>query len=155
MPTARGMLRMDKLGVVDHLIKASQRGCDVKIICPLTEENSEIVKRISEQAPDIRIMDGFGEAASGILIADNEKFLQAEVKDPMADQFSKAIGFAIYSNSKRNVTSFKAFFDLLWKERLLNEELKKADMMQKEFIEVGSLMRYALQYSRYWDYLRF
>jgi len=138
MPTARGMLRMDKLGVVDHLIKASQRRCEVKIICPLTEENSEIVKRISEQAPDIRIMDGCGEAGSGILIADNEKFLQAEVKDPMADQFSNAIGFAIYSNSKRNVNSFKTFFDLLWKERLINEELKKADMMQKEFIDIAA-----------------
>jgi len=138
MPTARGMLRMDKLGVVDHLIKASQRRCEVKIICPLTEENSEIVKRISEQAPDIRIMDGCGEAGSGILIADNEKFLQAEVKDPMSDQFSNAIGFAIYSNSKRNVNSFKTFFDLLWKERLINEELKKADMMQKEFINIAA-----------------
>jgi two-component system sensor histidine kinase VicK len=138
MPTARGMLRMDKLGVVDRLIRASQRGCIVKIICPLKEENSEIVKKIAEQAPDIRIMNGCSEAASGVLIADNEKFFQAEVKDPMADQFSKAIGFAIYSNSKRNVNSFKSFFELLWNERLLNEELEKTDRMEKEFIHVAA-----------------
>jgi hypothetical protein len=113
MPTARGMLRMYKLGVIDHLIKASQNGAIVKIICPLNEENSHIVEKISEQAPDIRIMNMYTDAPSGILIADSERFLQAEVKNPMAEQFSEAIGFVIYSNSKHNVNSFKSFFELL------------------------------------------
>jgi two-component system, OmpR family, sensor histidine kinase VicK len=117
MPTARGMLRMYKLGVIDHLIKASQNGAIVKIICPLNEENSHIVEKISEQAPDIRIMNMYTDAPSGILIADSERFLQAEVKNPMAEQFSEAIGFIIYSNSKHNVNSFKSFFELLWNQQ--------------------------------------
>ena len=41
-------------------------------------------------------MNGYDDAESGILIVDCEKFLQAEVKNPTTDQFSKAIGFAIY-----------------------------------------------------------
>lgn len=109
MPNVQGMLRMEKLGVIDLLIEASQKGATVKIICPLTTANSHIVKRISEQGSGIRIMNGYNDAESGILIVDCEKFLQAEVKNPTADQFSKAIGFAIYSNSKRNVNSFKSF----------------------------------------------
>jgi hypothetical protein len=67
----------------------------------------------------------YADAPSGILIADGDRFLQAEVKNPMAKQFSEAIGFAIYSNSKHNVNSFKSFFELLWNERMINEELKK------------------------------
>jgi two-component system sensor histidine kinase VicK len=138
MPNVQGMLRMEKLGVIDLLIEASQKGATVKIICPLTTANSHIVKRISEQGSGIRIMNGYNDAESGILIVDCEKFLQAEVKNPTADQFSKAIGFAIYSNSKRNVNSFKSFFELLWNERILNEELIRADKMQKEFINIAA-----------------
>ena len=107
------MLRMEKLGGIDLLIEASQKGATVKIICPLTNTNSNIVKRISEQGSGIRVMNGYDDAQSGISIVDCEKFLQAKVKKPTADQFSQAIGFAIYSNSKRNVNSFKSFFELL------------------------------------------
>jgi two-component system, OmpR family, sensor histidine kinase VicK len=138
IPNVQGMLRMEKLGVIDLLIEASQKGATVKIICPLTNANSHIVKRISEQGSSIRIMKGYDDAESGILIVDREKFLQAEVKNPTADQFSKAIGFAIYSNSKRNVNSFKSFFELLWNERILNEELIRADKMQKDFINIAA-----------------
>ena len=77
----------------------------------------------------------YSDAPSGILIVDGCKFLQAEVKNPMAEQFSEAIGFAIYSNSKHNVNSFKSFFELLWNEHALNEELRRMDKVQKEFID--------------------
>jgi signal transduction histidine kinase len=56
----------------------------------------------------------------------------------MAKQFSEAIGFAIYSNSKHNVNSFKSFFELLWNEHILNEELRRIDKVQKEFINTAA-----------------
>jgi signal transduction histidine kinase len=80
----------------------------------------------------------YADAPSGILIADSDRFLQAEVKNPMAEQFSEAIGFAIYSNSKHNVNSFKSFFELLWNEHALNEELRRIDKVQKEFINIAA-----------------
>jgi two-component system sensor histidine kinase VicK len=138
IPTSRGMLRMERLGVIDSLMQASKRGALVKIICPITEENSHIARRISEQAPEIRVMNASGEAQSGITIVDSEKLFQAEVKNPEAHKFVEAIGFAIYSNTKRNVMFFKSFFELLWNERVLNEELKRADIMQKEFINAAA-----------------
>jgi hypothetical protein len=49
-----------------------------------------------------------------------------------------SISFTIYSNSKRSVESFRSFFELLWNEHILNEELKRADTMQKEFISVAA-----------------
>jgi signal transduction histidine kinase len=138
IPNSRGMLRMERLGVIDSLIQASKRGAFVKIICPISEENSHIARRISEQAPEIRVMNAYGDAQSGITIVDSEKLFQAEVKNPEAHTFLEAIGFAIYSNTKRNVTFFKSFFELLWNERVLNEELKRADIMQKEFINAAA-----------------
>jgi len=83
-------------------------------------------------------MNSYADAPSGILIADGSRFLQAEVKNSMAEQFSEAIGFTIYSNSKYNVKSFKSFFELLWNEHALNEELRRTDKMQKEFINIAA-----------------
>ncbi|MFL6418341.1 MAG: ATP-binding protein [Nitrososphaeraceae archaeon] len=138
IPTPRGMVRVYKLGVIDHIIKASQNGATVKIICPITEVNAHVVEKISKQAPDIIIMNMYADAPSGILIADGERFLQAEVKNPMAEQFSEAIGFAIYSNSIYNVKSFKSFFELLWNEHALNEELRRIEKTQKEFVDTAA-----------------
>ena len=68
------MVRLDRLGVIDHMIRASQNGTIIKIICPLSEENSAIVRKISEQAPNIRILNGV-DLPYGMYIADNKRTL--------------------------------------------------------------------------------
>jgi hypothetical protein len=73
LPVDRAMIRVDNLGVIDYLISASQNGAKVKIICPLTEGNSHIIKKISEAAPDIKILNGHN-SSSGFLIAGSKRF---------------------------------------------------------------------------------
>ena len=132
------MVRLNRLGVIDYTIKASQeKGAEVKIICPLSEVNSEIVKKILNNARNIIILNG-NNTPYGMYIVDGEKFLRAELREPNAEAFSESIGFTFYSNSKLSVNSFKSVFELLWKEHALNEELRRADKMQKEFINVAS-----------------
>jgi signal transduction histidine kinase len=137
LPNDKAMVRIDRLGIIDSLTKASQNGANVKIICPLSKENSEIQKKISEKAPDIRILDG-NISPYGMYIIDSEKFLRAELKSPRAEQFSDAIGLVVYSNRRTTVDSFESVFELLWNERLGVEELKRADKMQKEFISIAA-----------------
>jgi signal transduction histidine kinase len=137
LPNDKSMVRLDRLRVIDHMIRASQNGAIIKIICPLSEENSAIVRKISEQAPNIRILNGV-DLPYGMYIADNKKFLRAELKVPNADNISESVGFATYSNSKLSVESSKSIFELLWNERVVNEELKRTDKMQKEFINVAA-----------------
>ncbi|HEX6028028.1 MAG TPA: histidine kinase dimerization/phospho-acceptor domain-containing protein, partial [Nitrososphaeraceae archaeon] len=137
LPNSKGMVRMDRLRGFDYLINASQNGATINIICPLSEENSHIVKKISQKAPNIRILNGTNHS-SGMLIVDNARFLKVEIRKPNSEIFSEAIGFAIYSNSRHSVDSFKSFFELLWNERKLNEELNRADEMQKEFINIAA-----------------
>ena len=69
---------------------------------------------------------------------DNTKFFRAELKDPHADEFIESIGISIYSNNKPSVESFRSIFELLWNERVLNEELKNTETMQKEFIDMAA-----------------
>jgi signal transduction histidine kinase len=137
LPNDKAMIRVDNLDIIDYLINASQNGANVKIICPLSKENSDIVKKISNNASNIRILNG-NISSTGMLIADNTKFFRAELKDPYAEEFIGAIGFPIYSNSKPSVESFRSIFELLWNERVLNEELKRTETMQKEFIDVAA-----------------
>jgi signal transduction histidine kinase len=138
LPNDKAMVGADRLGVVDYLIKTSQENsATIKIICPLSEENSNTVKRISEQAPNIRILNG-NDSTTGMFIVDSTNLLRAELKEPKAEEFSEAIGFTVYSNSRRSIESFKSVFELIWNERTLNEELKKADLIQKEFINVAA-----------------
>jgi two-component system sensor histidine kinase VicK len=132
------MVRLNRLGVIDYAIKASQENhAEVKIICPLSDVNSEIIKKISDNAPNIKILNGIN-SPYGMYIVDGQKFLRAELRVAEAEIFSEAIGFTFYSNSKLSVDSFKSVFELLWKERMLNEELIRADKMQQEFINIAS-----------------
>jgi hypothetical protein len=71
------MTRVYKLGVIDHLINASQNGATVKIICPLSKENSDIIKKMSNNALNIRILNG-NISSTGMLVVDNTKFFRAK-----------------------------------------------------------------------------
>src|ERR687888_131883 len=138
LPNDKAMVRVDKIGVIDSLIKASQENnAVVKIICPLSKENSDVIKKVSDTAPHIRILDG-NISSTGMFIVDNAKFFRAELREPKAENFLEAIGFTTYSNSRRSVESFRSIFELLWNEHLLNEELKNTETMQKEFINVAA-----------------
>ena len=137
LPNDKALVRVERLGLIDYAVKASQSGATVKIICPLSGVNAEIVRRISERAPEIQVLNG-NNSPYGMYIGDGEKFIRAELRNPNAERFSESVGFMIYSNRKTSVDSFKSIFELLWNERTLNEELKKAYKMQKEFINIAS-----------------
>ncbi len=137
LPNDKALIRIDKLGVVEHLINASINGAIIKIICPITANNINIIKRIEKYAPKVGILNG-NDCSVGMVITDNSRYIRTEINQPDADIFLQAIGFTIYSNSKSSVNSYKSIFELLWKERVLNDKLKKADIMQKEFINVAA-----------------
>jgi signal transduction histidine kinase len=138
LPNDKSLIRVDKLGIIDYLVKASQEnGANIKIICTFSKDNSNVLEKISNNAPNIQVLDG-NTSSAGIFIADNKKFFRAELKEPKADEFAKSIGFSLYSNSELSVESFRSIFDLVWKERLLNEELKNTDIMQQEFINTAA-----------------
>jgi two-component system, OmpR family, sensor histidine kinase VicK len=138
LPRDKSMVRLNRLGVIDYVIKTSQENAaEVKIICPLSQINSHIVKRISDCAPNIKILNG-SNSPYGMFIVDSHKLFRAELREPNAEDLSESIGFTIFSTSKVSVNSFKSVFELLWSELILNEELKRADKMQKEFINIAA-----------------
>jgi two-component system sensor histidine kinase VicK len=146
---SQALIRSYKLGIIDYLIEASakrrgaMKSATIRIICPLTAGNSHIIRKILEKAPDIRILKSEG-SHSGLFIVDSSRFMRFELKEPRAEDFSEAIGFVVYSNSKVGVDSSKAFFELLWNERIQYERLreyerlKEIQKMKDEFINVAA-----------------
>jgi len=56
------------------------------------------------------------------LIVDGTRFLRAELKNPNANEFSEAIGFTLYSNSKLSIDSFVSIFNVLWRQTEMYEK---------------------------------
>ncbi|HZB16357.1 MAG TPA: HAMP domain-containing sensor histidine kinase [Nitrososphaeraceae archaeon] len=146
---SEAVLRSDRLGIIDYLIEAStkrrgsMKGPTIRIICPLTVENSHIINKIKENAPDIKIQQS-SSSHSGLFIVDRSKFMRFELKEPRSEEFSEAIGFVVYSNSKVGVDSSKAFFELLWNENIQYEKLREYERLKEiqkikdEFINVAA-----------------
>jgi two-component system, OmpR family, sensor histidine kinase VicK len=95
LPNDRAMLRVNRLGIIDYLIKASKinGGATIKILCPLSKVNSSIVKSIADNAPDISILNS-NNSQHGIYIVDRERFLWVELVKPEVESFEEAIGFS-------------------------------------------------------------
>jgi signal transduction histidine kinase len=71
-------------------------------------------------------------------IVDNKASLIIEIKDDSKGVFSDAIGSAVLSTSRSVVISYARIFESLWQEMEVAAQLKKMDIMQKEFINVAA-----------------
>jgi len=139
------MEQAGKLGMLDHLIHAANSyGAEIRVITPITVENSKLARQIMNQAPNIQILAG-PISTAGLFVQDGERYLKAEDKDPNAAETAEATSRVIYSNSKNGVKSFKSIFETLWKQselyeqlRIANEKLILHDNMQKEFINIAA-----------------
>jgi signal transduction histidine kinase len=139
LPNSKALLLEYDLGILHKLVDAAaKKKAVVRIICPLDDKNAKIAEWLSDKGgPTIQLLAGDG-TDSTILVVDGKLLFRAEYKSDQAEKFSDAIGYAVYSNSKPTVDSFKSFFEMLWNSRLLAEKLKEADMLQREFIHVAA-----------------
>jgi two-component system, OmpR family, sensor histidine kinase VicK len=136
LPNGKALVRMKKLGVLDTLQKASLQGVNVRLICPVTDANSEIVERLRVES-QIKFLKG-NESQSGIMIIDSSRFISAELVNPTSDTFSEAIGIALYSNSKRSTNMLCSFFNSLWNQAELYRRLEFQEKMEKEFVNMAA-----------------
>jgi signal transduction histidine kinase len=57
---------------------------------------------------------------------------------PITPQTSTILGTSIYSNSKSTVLSYLTIFETLWRQTELFEQLKQADILKTEFINIAA-----------------
>ena len=139
LPSSKALLLEYDIGILHKLVDAAaKRKAVVRIICPLNNENAKIAEWLSDKGgPTIQLLDGDG-TDSTILVVDGKLLFRAEYRSDQAERFPDAIGYAVYSNSKPTVNSFKSFFEMLWNSRVLAEKLREADRLQREFIHIAA-----------------
>jgi two-component system sensor histidine kinase VicK len=139
LPSSKALQRQYDIGILHKLVDAAaKRKAVVRIICPLDDKNAKIAEWLSDNGgPTIQLLNGDG-SDSTIFIVDSRLLFRAELRSDQVEKFSDAVGYAVYSNSKPTVNSFKSFFEMLWNSRLLAEKLKEADRLQREFIHVAA-----------------
>ena len=140
LPSSKALIMEYELGIIDYLMQASRNkdARDIRIICSINDNNAQIVKRLYEDAPNISILNTTTNLATKVFVVNDDTLFRAELSDPEADTFVKALGFAIYSNSKPTVGAFKSFFELVWQSHKINEKLQQADRVQREFINIAA-----------------
>lgn len=139
LPSSKSLQREYDIGILHKLVDASaKRKALIRIICPLDNKNAKIAEWLSDKGgPTIQLLDGDG-TDSTIFVVDGKLLFRAEYRSDQEEKFTDAVGYAIYSNSKPTVNSFKSFFEMLWNSRLLAEKLKEADRLQREFINIAA-----------------
>jgi len=139
LPNSKALQREYDIGILHKLANAAaKRKALIRIICPLDDKNAKIADWLSDAGgPTIQLLNGDG-SDSTVFVVDGRLLFRAEVRSDQAEKFPDAIGYAVYSNSKPTVNSFKSFFEMLWNSRVLAEKLKEADRLQREFIHIAA-----------------
>jgi signal transduction histidine kinase len=160
--TVKAYKLQESLGVMDYLAKLSNSGINVRMLTP---KDSSIEKSLQNLKTTSTINVKYLETESGIknkyLITDRKNSLVIELKDEddnidkyynflrkMEDEKHKPItslqssstilGIAISSNTKSTVSSYISIFETLWNQTELFQELKQADILKTEFINIAA-----------------
>jgi two-component system, OmpR family, sensor histidine kinase VicK len=140
LPSSKALVTEYKLGILEYLIEASKNKDvrDIRIICSIDDNNAHIIRWLYEKTSNIKILNTATNLAIKVFIVNDAEVFRAELREPDADTFLKALGFATYSNSKPTVDAFKSFFELLWESNITNMKLQQADKVQREFINIAA-----------------
>ena len=151
-------------GVIDYLAKLAAKNDDIKIklLTPKDSSIEESLQSLKDSNNNIDI--NYIEPKSGIiiktLVVDKKHSLVMELKDknyltaekeeekdstiiPTISKTEAAaataeIGISTYSNSKPTVLSYLSIFETLWRQTELFEQLKQADILKTEFINIAA-----------------
>jgi hypothetical protein len=70
------LIGLDKVGIIDQIIKASmEKEIVTRIICPYSEKNFKVLNRINELAPSIKIINAEYDSFFSMCVTDRDKIL--------------------------------------------------------------------------------
>lgn len=130
------------------LKEAVQRGIRIRIVTSREEFVEETFQFLVSDLPEqqhhqklveIRYMEPQLQTKVSVVVVDKTYSLAIELKDyTKHSQALGLLGLATYSNSKATVLSYVSFFETLWKQTDMYEQLKVHDRMQREFINIAA-----------------
>ena len=160
--TVKAYKLQESIGVMAYLAKLANSGIKVRLLTPKDSSIEKSLQNLKDTSTiDIKYLETETGIKNKYLITDRKNSLVIELKDKDDDNgnnnylrqkedenFTTAmtssqtsttiLGTSIYSNSKSTVLSYLAVFETLWRQTELLEELKQADILKTEFINVAA-----------------
>jgi two-component system, OmpR family, sensor histidine kinase VicK len=158
--TVKAYKLQESLGVMDYISELANSGINVRMLTPKDSSIEESLKKLKDNTNiDINYIETESGIKNKYLITDRKNSLVIELKDkdddidkyyhywkqkedkPMTSSqsaLSTILGTSIYSNSKSTVLSYISIFETLWRETELFKELKQADILKTEFIDIAA-----------------
>jgi signal transduction histidine kinase len=158
--TVKAYKLQESIGVMAYLAKLANSGIKVRLLTPKDSSIEKSLQNLKDTTTiDINYIEGETGIKNKYLIIDRKNSLVIELNDkndnidnyyhylrqkedenftPTTSQTSTILGTSIYSNSKSTVLSYLSIFETLWRQTELLEELKQADILKTEFINVAA-----------------
>jgi two-component system, OmpR family, sensor histidine kinase VicK len=141
--TVNAFYVQDSVGVTQILSQLAKNGINIRLIAPIdpSANNNNILNKLKQQDSNIHIRDIKPSSIPirfKCLIVDRKHSLVMELNDESKKDFESAIGLSTYSNSIPTVLSYASIFETLWEQTELHEELKRADHIKNEFINIAA-----------------
>jgi len=162
--TVKAYKLQESIGVMDYIAKLSNNGINVRMLTPKDSSIEKSLQNLKVTSNiDIKYLETETAIKNKYLITDRKNSLVIELKDeddsidkyyhflrqkeknendkPIASiqsESSTIVGIAISSNSKSTVLSYISIFETLWKQTELYEQLKRADILKTEFIDIAA-----------------
>src|SRR5688572_24682807 len=145
-----------------YLAKLANSGIKVRLLTPKDSSIEESLQNLKDTTTiDINYIETETGIKNKYLITDRKNSLVIELKDEddnianyynylrqkeddnftpaiTSSQASTIMGTTIYSNSKSTVLSYLSIFETLWRQTELFQQLKQADILKTEFINVAA-----------------
>jgi signal transduction histidine kinase len=162
--TVKAYKLQESIGVMDYIAKLSNNGINVRMLTPKDSSIEKSLQNLKDKSNiDINYLETETAIKNKYLITDRKNSLVIELKDeddsidkyyhflrqkeknendkPIASiqsESSTIVGIAISSNSKSTVLSYISIFETLWKQTELYQQLKQADILKTEFIDIAA-----------------
>ena len=137
-PTINAIHREHKIGVIEELKKAVERGVKIRILTAEDEFIKDKLDILRSSGIVVRRIETPPEAKFKMLIADKRVSFFVETKDDSKASFAEAIGLAVLSTSKPTVLAFVTIFESLWRETELYERARESDRIKDEFVNIAA-----------------
>ena len=158
--TVKAYKLQESLGVMDYLAKLSNNGIKVRLLTPKDYSIEKSLQNLKDTSNiDINYLETETSIKNKYLITDRKNSLVIELQDkddnidnyyhylrqkedenftPIVSETSTILGTSISTNSKSTVLSYISIFETLWKQTELFQQLKQADILKTEFINIAA-----------------
>jgi len=137
-PTINAVQREEKIGIIEELKNAVQRGVKIRILSAEDEFIRDKLNALRACGIIVRKIETPTESKFKLLIADRKVSYIVETRDDSKAEFAEAVGLAVHSTNKATVMPFVTIFESFWRETDLYEMARESDRVKDEFVNIAA-----------------